>query len=152
MEPLLRSHSDKRPPPLEKKNDWHCKSKHKMYLFLPLSMAHSSWKSTFLVQKRWRELAWCSGCVMGLPRDSQGFDSQWEWCKNRASRPSQGTVNGGAISNWPRCQWDLNTTNQPSKGVASQKRFHFTCIGVLPCPGPGTTWPQVRGRHGTERW
>ena len=34
----------------------------------------------------------------GLPRDGLGFDSQWEWCKNRASRPLQGTVNGGAIS------------------------------------------------------
>ena len=27
-----------------------------------------------------------------------GFDSQWEPCKNRASRPSQWTVNGGAVS------------------------------------------------------
>ena len=27
-----------------------------------------------------------------------GFDSQWEQSKNRASRPSQGTVNGGAVS------------------------------------------------------
>ena len=34
----------------------------------------------------------------GLPRDGPGFDSRWEWCKNRASRPSQGTVNRGAVS------------------------------------------------------
>ena len=34
----------------------------------------------------------------GLPRDDPGFDSQWERCKNRASRPSQGTVNVGAVS------------------------------------------------------
>ena len=27
-----------------------------------------------------------------------GFDSRWEWCKNRASRPAQGTINGGAVS------------------------------------------------------
>ena len=26
-----------------------------------------------------------------------GFDSRWERCKNRASRPSQGTVNGGPV-------------------------------------------------------
>ena len=26
------------------------------------------------------------------------FDSRWELCKNRASRPSQGTVNGCAVS------------------------------------------------------
>ena len=29
----------------------------------------------------------------GLPRDGPGFDSRWEQCKNRASRPSQGAVN-----------------------------------------------------------
>ena len=34
----------------------------------------------------------------GLPRDGPGFDSRWGWCKNRTSRPSQGTVNGGAVS------------------------------------------------------
>ena len=34
----------------------------------------------------------------GLPRNDPGFDSRWGWgrSKNRASRPSQGTVNGGA--------------------------------------------------------
>ena len=30
--------------------------------------------------------------------DFPGFDSRWERCKNRASRPSQGTVNWGAVS------------------------------------------------------
>ena len=34
----------------------------------------------------------------GLPRDGPGLNSRLEWCKNRASRPSQGTVNGGAVS------------------------------------------------------
>ena len=34
----------------------------------------------------------------GLPSDSPGIDSRWERCKNRASCPSQGTVNGGAVS------------------------------------------------------
>ena len=33
----------------------------------------------------------------GLPRDSPGFDSRWERYIYRASRPSQGTVNGGAV-------------------------------------------------------
>ena len=28
----------------------------------------------------------------GLPHNDSWFDSRWEWCKNRASRPSQGTV------------------------------------------------------------
>ena len=42
------------------------------------------------------ELTWrlCNG----LPRNGPGFDSRWERCKNRASRPSQGQVNGGAVS------------------------------------------------------
>ena len=34
----------------------------------------------------------------GLTRDGPGFDSRWVLCKNRASRPSQWTVNGGAVS------------------------------------------------------
>ena len=46
-----------------------------------------------------------------------GFDSRWGRCKNQASRPSQGTVNGGAVSKWPRCRWDAiktQPTNQPT--------------------------------------
>ena len=38
---------------------------------------------------------WCNG----LSRDGQGFDSRWDQCKKRASRPLQGTVNGGASLN-----------------------------------------------------
>ena len=34
----------------------------------------------------------------GLPRYVPGFDSRWERCKKRAQHPSQGTVNGGAVS------------------------------------------------------
>ena len=34
----------------------------------------------------------------GLPRNDPGFYSRWGRCKNRASCPSQGTVNGGAVS------------------------------------------------------
>ena len=42
-----------------------------------------------------------------LPRDGPGFDSLLERCIHRASRPSQGTVNGGAVSKWPRCWRDV---------------------------------------------
>ena len=35
----------------------------------------------------------------GLPHDGPGFNSRLKQCKNRASRPSQGTVNGGAVLN-----------------------------------------------------
>ena len=31
-------------------------------------------------------------------RDGPGFDSRWERCIYRASRPLQVTVNGGAVS------------------------------------------------------
>ena len=34
----------------------------------------------------------------GLPHDGPGFDSRWDRCIYRASRPSQGTLNGGAVS------------------------------------------------------
>ena len=33
----------------------------------------------------------------GLPRNDPGFNSRRGRCKNRASRPLQGTVNGGAV-------------------------------------------------------
>ena len=33
--------------------------------------------------------------------------------KNRASHPSQGTVNGGAVAKWPRCRWNVKH-NQPT--------------------------------------
>ena len=44
------------------------------------------------------ELAWRSGMVNRLSRDGPGFDSRLERCIYRALRPSQGTVNGGAVS------------------------------------------------------
>ena len=34
----------------------------------------------------------------GLSCNGSGFDSLWERCKNQGSRPSQGTVKGGAVS------------------------------------------------------
>ena len=38
------------------------------------------------------------GLCNGLPCNDPGFDSRRGWFKNRASRTSQGTVNGGAVS------------------------------------------------------
>ena len=49
----------------------------------------------------------------GLPRDGPGFDYRLGRCKDPAARPSQGTVNGGAVSEWPRCWWDAKH-NQPT--------------------------------------
>ena len=37
-------------------------------------------------------------------------------CIYRTSRPSQGTVNGGAVSKWPRCRWDVKH-NQPTRYI-----------------------------------
>ena len=41
------------------------------------------------------ELGWRSSSVMDWHATARGFDSRWERCLYRASRPSQGTVNGG---------------------------------------------------------
>ena len=49
-----------------------------------------------------------------------GFDSWWERCKKWASFPSQGAVNGGAVSKWPCCRWDVKhnqPTNQPTNQI-----------------------------------
>ena len=60
------------------------------------------------------ELAWCSGSVMDCHATARpGFDSRWERCIYQASCPLQGTVNGGAVSKWPRCQKDVKH-NQPT--------------------------------------
>ena len=60
--------------------------------------------------KIWVELAWRNG----LPCDGSQFDCRWERYLNQTSRPSQGTINGGAVSKWPRCQWNVKR-NQPKK-------------------------------------
>ena len=54
----------------------------------------------------------------GLSRNDPGLDSLWERCKNRASRPSQGTVNGAPSLNDLTVDGTLNTTNQPYALVA----------------------------------
>ena len=47
-----------------------------------------------------------------LPRDGPGFDSLRERCIYRTSLPSQGSVNGCAVSKWPRCRWYLKHNQQ----------------------------------------
>ena len=54
------------------------------------------------------------------PCDGPGFDSRWVRCINRASHPSQGTVNGGAVSKLPRCRRDVKI-NQPTNQVVYQR-------------------------------
>ena len=58
-------------------------------------------------------------------------------CKNRASRPSQGTVNGGAVSKWPRCRWDVKH-NQPTwywllikSALWSSRSYSVICYQIL---------------------
>ena len=60
-----------------------------------------------------------------LPLNCPGFNSRWEQCKNRALRPLQGTVNGGAVSKWPSYRWDAiktQPTNQPELFLDSSGR------------------------------
>ena len=60
------------------------------------------------------------GCIMDhLPCNDLGFGSRWGRCKNRASRPSQGTVNNLAVDG------TLNTTNQ-------QMTDYVKITGLLP--------------------
>ena len=49
--------------------------------------------TTWINPYNYVELAWRSGCVMDWHR------FRWVRCKNRASHPLQGTVNGSTISN-----------------------------------------------------
>ena len=64
-------------------------------IYCPLRRTWSSVNTPFPPGIEPRTVAW------------QGFDSRWERCIYRASRPSQGTVNGGAVSKWPRCWRDV---------------------------------------------
>ena len=66
----------------------------------------------------------------GLPRVCLEFDSRWERCKNRASRPSQGTVNGGAALNDSAVDGTLNTTNQPTVPESDSYTDHCPSIYV----------------------
>ena len=67
---------------------------------------------------------WNRGLRSRFVRDFLSLDPSYKWSWHgaaaawgsipvgngviyRASRPSQGTVNGGAISKWPCCRWDV---------------------------------------------
>ena len=70
----------------------------------------------------------------GLPRNDPGFDFPWGHYKNRTSCPSQGTVNGDAVSKWHRCRWDVKhtqPTNQPKLGGGS--KVESMCPASLVC-------------------
>ena len=82
----------------------------------------SFWKVQFVLSGAGVAQQLCNG----LPRDNPGFNSQWEWCKNRASCPSQGTVNGGAVSKWPRCRWDVKHNRQVCPvSLMLRVKFHY---------------------------
>ena len=54
--------------------------------------------------------------------------------KKRASRPSQGTVNGGAVSKWPRCRWDVKQNQPTNLGIFYSRPSPFKSedwIGVF---------------------
>ena len=78
-----------------------------------------------------RELAWHSIIVMDCHAKTRGFDSRWVKCINRASCPLQGTVNGGAVSRWPHCRWDVKH-NQPTKDplvlVSRDQNASYVCF------------------------
>ena len=51
-------------------------------------------------------------CLIGNIVFWRTSSSRWARCINRASRPSQGTLNGYAVSKWPRCRWDVKHNQQ----------------------------------------
>ena len=63
----------------------------------------------FVNKPGWR--LFCDRALSILPylfgKQIQWFDSRLDQCMYGASRPPQGTVNGGAVSKWPRCWWDV---------------------------------------------
>ena len=75
-------------------------------------MIYHTWILVYTVK-----LAWHSGCVMDCHTTARGSIPGWNGVtENRASCPSHGTVNGVAVSKWPRCRWDAKH-NQPTNLV-----------------------------------
>ena len=77
------------------------------------------------------DIKWSRACVAqrwrnGLPRNDPGFDSRWERCIYWAARPSQGTVNGGAITKRPRC-W----RNVKHKQTNKKYQMEFRQMGIF---------------------
>ena len=71
------------------------------------------------------ELAWRSGSIMDCHATAQGL-IPLERCIYRASLPPQGTVNGGAVSKWPRRWRDV-------KHKQTNKYNCFSIVGVYCC-------------------
>ena len=73
------------------------------------------------------------------------FDSRWERCIYRASRPSQGTVNWDAISKWPRCWRDVKHKQTTSllQPIIILGRFHTTQFWAY----DDLRWPSRRRRR-----
>ena len=106
--------------------------------------AHS-WKAG--LKPRWAGVA--QRLWNGLPRNDPGFDFPWGHYKNRTSCPSQGTVNGDAVSKWHRCRWDVKhnqPTNQPKLGSGS--KVESMCPASLVCSVNGRFTRLMQ----TERW
>ena len=61
---------------------------------------------------------WRRCSVMGCHATTRGSILGGNGVFNKASRPSQGTVNGGAVFKWPRCRWDIKH-NQPINNTFS---------------------------------
>ena len=82
------------------------------------------------------------------------YAKSYERCKDSASRPSQGTVNGGAVSKWPCCPWDIKH-NQPTllvlrlyQNVKSIKQVVFKLLRLQAIVDRQTDgWPD---RHNTS--
>ena len=88
----------------------------------------SHWNTQLAIFLSWVKPNWRSwrgaAVVYWTATWRPGFDSRWVRCISRASRPSQGTVNRGAISKWPRCWWDVKhnqPTNQPTNQNPTRK-------------------------------
>ena len=102
------------------------------------------------------ELAQRSSNVMDCHFDGPGFKSRSERCIYRASRPSQGTVNGGAVSKWPRCRWDVKHNKQNKRGWWSLYNLDIHSKVTLDCTlhmaiwmhceEPGCSFETLQGR------
>ena len=63
-------------------------------------------------------------------------------CIYRTSRPSQGTVNGGAVSKWPRCRWDVKH-NQPGIFWIFSLNGSIYAKASFQTSSPGPTSPNI---------
>ena len=125
VEPLLRGHPDERSTPLERPLD-NVNLNRKVLIFTPderppLSKGHFS-GAKGVASKEGFHCIFKSGAGVvqrlcnGLPRDSPGFDSRWEWSgvKTELHILYKGQLIGVPSLNDLAVDWMLNTTNQPT--------------------------------------